>query len=209
MGLHLRASLGWAGTALGSDRDAAVFGASASRGFGSMEKSALFLTAWTRGRYESDSLANTTLSVGARHYLRQSSKRVFYWAASGTVGKALDLDNLVEIGGNAGLRGYPYRYQVGESRFLATVEQRYYTDWHLWRIARVGGAIFADVGRVWGDNPLGADNRGWLVDVGFGLRLALARIAAGRVVHVDLAFPLNGDSTVDDVQVLIESRRSF
>ncbi len=209
MGLYLRASLGWADTAIGADRDAAVFEAGASRGFGSLQQNALFLGASTRGRLESGSLANATLSLGARYFRRQSPKRVLYMAASGTAGDALDLDALIEIGGNGGLRGYPHRYQVGESRFLATIEQRYYTDWHLWRLARVGAAVFADVGRVWGDNPLGADNRGWLADVGIGLRLALTRVAAGRVVHIDLAFPLHGDPTLDDVQLLIESRRSF
>ena len=123
--------------------------------------------------------------------------------------RRIDLDNPVEIGGNSGLRGYPLRYQAGESRFLATIEQRYYTDWYPFRLARVGGAIFADVGRVWGENPLGPDHREWLADVGFGMRLAMTRVSAGRVVHIDLAFPLNGDSSIDDVQFLIESRNSF
>ncbi len=209
MGLHLGASLGWADTAFGADRDAVLFTAGVNRGFGSMQKDALFLAASTRGRLESGTLANATLSLSGRYYRRQSPKRVLYLAASGTVGERLDLDGLTEIGGNAGLRGYPFRYQVGESRFLGTIEQRYYTDWHLWRIARIGAAVFADVGRVWGPNPLGADNRGWLADVGIGLRLALTRIAAGRVIHIDLAFPLETDPTIDDVQILIESRRSF
>ena len=68
---------------------------------------------------------------------------------------------------------------------------------------------FADVGRAWGENPLGPDHREWLTDVGIGLRLAMTRVSAGRVVHIDLAFPLNGDSSIDDVQFLIESRNSF
>jgi hypothetical protein len=37
----------------------------------------------------------------------------------------------------------------------------------------------------------------------------MTRVSAGRVVHIDLAFPLNGDSSIDDVQFLIESRNSF
>jgi hypothetical protein len=209
MGLQVRASLGWADTAFGSDRDAAIFSMSASDGFGSLDQTALLLSATTQGRVESGSLANTLLSVDARFYHRQSAKRTFYAAVSGTVGESLDLDNLVEIGGDTGLRGYPLRYQVGESKALATVEQRYYTDWYPFRLARVGGAIFADVGRVWGPNPLGPDNRGWLTDVGFGLRLAVTRISAGRVVHIDVAFPLNGDPDIDNVQFLIESKRSF
>jgi outer membrane protein assembly factor BamA len=209
MGLSARASLGWAAESFGSDRDAAIFSASASHGFGSLDKNALFLSAWTSGRVESGDLANASLSVSARYYRRQSKKRTFYAAISGTAGESLDLDNPVELGGNTGMRGYPLRYQVGESKVLATIEQRYYTDWYPFRLARVGGAIFADVGRVYGPNPLGPDNRDWLVDVGFGLRLAMTRFASGRVAHIDLAFPLNDDATIDDVQFIIELRNSF
>ena len=209
MGLQVRASLGWADTSFGSDRDAALFSASASRGYGSLEKTALLLSAQTQGRVESGNLANALLSVDARYYRRQSEKRTFFASLSGTAGEALDLDNPVEIGGKSGLRGYPLRYQAGDSKVLATIEQRYYTDWYPFRLARVGGAIFADVGRVWGANPLGPDNREWLADVGIGLRLAMTRVSAGRVVHIDLAFPLNDDPSIDNVQFLIESRSSF
>lgn len=209
MGLVLRASLGWSDTTLGADRNAAIFAAVASRGFGSLQGDALFLAATTSGRVESGDFANAMLSINGRYYSRQSKKRTFFAQLSGTYGSALDIDNPVEIGGKTGLRGYPLRYQVGDSKALATIEQRYYTDWYPWRFARVGGAIFADVGRVWGRNPLGDDNRGWLADVGFGLRLALTRLSAGRIVHIDLAFPLNNDPDIDSVQLLIELRQGF
>lgn len=209
MGLQLRASVGWADKSFAADRDAAIFSASASRGFGSLDKTALILSGSLGGRAETGDLVNALLSLDARLYHRQSEKRTFFAALSGTGGKALDVDNLVEIGGKTGLRGFPRRYQVGESRLLATIEQRYYTDWYPFRFVRVGGAIFADAGRAWGPNPLGEDHRDWLVDVGLGLRLALTRVSSGRVVHVDVAFPLNGDSSIDSVQFLVESRRSF
>jgi hemolysin activation/secretion protein len=128
---------------------------------------------------------------------------------SATAGQELDLDNPVRLGGDTGLRGYPLRYQNGESKLLVTVEQRYFTDWYPLRLVRVGAAIFADVGRVWGPNPVGEERKGWLADVGFGLRLALTRSASRKVIHVDVAFPLGGDTTIDDVQFLLESRRSF
>jgi hemolysin activation/secretion protein len=146
--------------------------------------------------------------VNARYYRKQSEKRLFFFRLSGTAGQDLDLDNLVVIGGKTGLIGYPLRYQVGESRLVANVEQRYFTDWYPFRIARVGAAIFANAGRVWGENPLGPDNRGWLVDVGFGMRFSLTRLT-DKVVHLDLAFPLNGDDSLDDVQIVLEARKSF
>lgn len=208
MGMQLQASLGWADEAFGADRNAAIFAASASRGFGSLDRRALLLSGTSSGRVESGDLTNALLSVDARYYRRQSEKRTFFIGLSGTAGTRLDLDNPVELGGKSGLRGYPLRYQVGDSKFLATVEQRYYTDWYPFRFARIGGAVFADVGRVWGSNPLGPDNRGWLTDVGFGLRIAMTRLTE-RIVHIDLAFPLDGDPSIDEVQLIIEARKSF
>ena len=208
MGLDVKASLGWADTSFGSDRDAALFSISASRGFGSLEETALLVAARSSGRLESGDLVNAQLSVDVRLYHRQSKRRSFFASVSGTLGQSLDLDNLVELGGDTGLRGYPIRYHVGESVALATVEQRYYTDWYPFRLFRVGGAIFADIGRAWGPHPLGDDHREWSADVGFGLRLALTRITS-KVVHIDFAFPLNDDPDIDDVQFLIEAKKSF
>ena len=208
MGLQFSASLGWADKAFGSDRDATIFSARASRGYGQLDKTALLLSAETSGRMESGALVNSLLSVNVRYYHRQSEKRTFYASLHGTLGESLDLDNLVKLGGDTGLRGYPLRYQVGESMALATIEQRYYTDWYPFRLFRVGGAIFADVGRVWGDNPVGPDNRGWDADVGIGLRLSPTRITS-KVVHIDLAFPLNSDESIDSVQLLVEAKKSF
>ena len=208
MGLRVAGTVGWSDKGLGADRDALVIRANASRGFGSLKETALLLSAGANSRVEDGHARNATLVLDARFYHRQSEKTLFFASLSGTAGHALDLDNPVEIGGNSGLRGYPLRYQVGDSRLLATVEQRYFTDWYPFRFARVGAAVFADAGRAWGPNPLGPDNRGWLADVGVGLRFALTRVS-DRVVHLDLAFPLNGDSSIDDVQILLESRSSF
>ena len=124
-------------------------------------------------------------------------------------GNNLDLDNLVDLGGDTGLRGYPLRYQTGDSHMLFTIEQRYFTDWYPFRLFRVGGAIFADVGRVWGDSPVAGDQLGWLKDAGVGLRLAPTRASGRDIIHIDIAFPMDGDPTIDSVQFLIESKRSF
>jgi hemolysin activation/secretion protein len=208
MGLRVTGTAGWSDEGFGADRDALILRANASRGFGSLQDTALLLSAAANGRIEDGHARNAKLLLNARFYHRHSEKYLFFALLSGTAGHALDLDDPVEIGGKSGLRGYPLRYQVGDSKLLATVEQRYFTDWYPFRLARVGAAVFADAGRVWGPNPLGPDNRGWLTDVGVGLRFALTRVS-DRVVHVDLAFPLNGDPSIDSMQILLESRSSF
>ena len=50
---------------------------------------------------------------------------------------------------------------------------------------------------------------GWLSDVGFGLRFALTRFSTEKVVHLDFAFPLGGEDSLDSVQVLLKAKRSF
>lgn len=209
MGTRISASLGWADESYGADRDALVAAASANLGFGSLDKTALLLSLVADGRREGGNTTNAKTRVVARFYHRQSEKRLFFMTLSGVAGHDLDLDNPVQLGGKTGLRGYPLRYQTGDSKMLFSVEQRYFTDWYPWRLFRVGGAIFFDVGRTWGDNPIGEQNLGLLKDVGFGLRFAPTRFSTNKVAHLDFAFPLDGDPSIDSVQILLEAKRSF
>ena len=209
LGSRLSASLGWSDKSLGADREALMFSARASRGFGSLKKTALLLSMSTDGRLESGHARNAQLTANARYYRTQSHKRLFFAAVAATAGHSLDLDNPVQLGGDSGLRGYPLRYQSGDSKILVTVEQRYFTDWYPFRLVRIGGAVFADAGRVWGENPLGSEPYGWLSNVGFGVRFAPTRSSAAKMIHLDVAFPLGGDNSIDSVQFLLESKRGF
>lgn len=209
LGTRLSASLGFASEEFSSDRDALVYTASANTSFGALDKRALLLSARTSGRVESGRTVNALTSFRARFYLTQSKKRLFFATISATSGNALDLDNLVRLGGATGLRGYPSRYQNGDSRAVISVEQRYFTDWYPFRLARIGGAIFVDTGRVWGSNPVGEQRFDWLTDVGFGLRFAPTRGSSGKMLHLDVAFPIDGDPSIDEVQILLESKVSF
>ena len=208
-GTRFNATLGWSDTSFDADRDALVYSLKASRLFGSLKDSALLVSASASGRYESGDTANALLSVVARYYSQQSEKRTLFATLSATYGDNLDLDNPVELGGDTGLRGYPLRYQSGDSKILLTLEQRYFWDWYPFHLARVGAAIFADTGRTWGDNPLGGRSLGWLSDVGIGLRIAPTRTGTRSIIHLDVAFPLDGDSSIDNVQFIVESKKSF
>ena len=115
----------------------------------------------------------------------------------------------LEVGGREGLRGYPLRYQAGDNRVVASVEQRVYSDWYPFRIARVGAAAFFDVGRAWGGPNRNTVNGGWLSDVGIGLRVAIDRAAFDNVLHVDLAVPLQRAPGVKGVQFLVKTEVSF
>jgi len=209
LGTRLSASIGWADESLGSDRDAWVLSAEASRGYGTPADRMLLLEARASTRLESGDIENGLVRGSIRYYHKQSEKRLFFMTLHGAVSENLDLDNPLQLGGDSGLRGYPIRYQTGEASAVFTIEQRYFTDWYPWRLFRVGGAVFGDLGRTWGDNPVGGGSLGLLKDVGFGLRLAPTRGGTEKVIHIDVAFPLDGDDSLDSVQISVEGKRSF
>lgn len=209
VGRRFTAQLGIASRAFGSDRSAVPFSASASRSFGSLESRAFLLRSSLHGRLESGDVVNALWQMDGRYYLKLSDKSLIYTTLSAALGEDLDLDQPLSLGGDNGLRGYPLRYQVGDKRVLATAEYRYFTNWYPFRLVRVGGAVFADVGRTFGDNPAGGKSLGWLKDVGIGLRFMPTRASGREVVHLDLAFPLDGDPSIDTLQILLESKRSF
>jgi len=209
LGARLSALVGYADQAYSADRSAWIFSARASHGSGSGSRSALLLSGALQGRLESGELRNAILDGALRYYVRQSERRLFFATLEGSVGRELDLDTQILLGGDNGLRGYPLRYQGGEARALLTVEQRYFTNWYPFRLVRVGAAAFFDIGRTWGESPVSTPSLGLLKDVGIGLRLGNSRSGLGNIIHIDLAFPLDGDSSIDDVQILVETKERF
>jgi hemolysin activation/secretion protein len=161
------------------------------------------------GRLEGGTLRNGLLDASARYYVEQSKNWLFYATLQGTKGWNLDLDDQILLGGDNGLRGYPLRFQDGTARALFSVEQRYFTDWYPFRLFRVGGAIFYDMGRTWGTPPLAQPGLGLLKDVGFGLRFGNSRSGLGNVIHVDLAFPLDSGTGIKRVQFLVQTEATF
>ncbi|MCL7943753.1 BamA/TamA family outer membrane protein [Marinobacter sp. ATCH36] len=134
----------------------------------------------------------------------------WYTNLSVTAAHNLTVDQQLLIGGENGLRGYPSDYQQGNRRALWTLERRFFPDWHPFKLFRLGGVLFTDVGRAWFDDGRnnGPDD-GVLKDIGFGLRLASSRIEVQRMLHLDFAFPLDGDDSIDQVQILLRGRSSF
>ena len=209
LGTRVSLRLGLLSETFGSDRRGALFAAAASRGYGDPAHRVLLLSGHAHGRVESGELTNAVLGGSMRGYMRHSGRWLSFMTLHGDVAENLDLDNPLEIGGDNGLRGYPLRYQRGDARAQLTIEQRYFTNYYLWRLFRVGGVVFFDAGRVWGSNPYGGENLGLLRDVGFGLRLSSTRSSMGKMIHFDFAFPLDGDSSIDSFQFLVEGKRSF
>jgi hypothetical protein len=210
LGLNLLFTVGFAKQSFGSDRDATLFKASAQSGWEpGGEGHLLILDAGGDARSENDGTHNAKAYVSAKYYLRNLDKHLFSVSLNALLGHNLDFDQQVLLGGDNGLRGYPLRYQAGEQRVILTAEQRFFTDWYPWRLVHVGYAFFADAGRVSGRDPRGAPSLGTLYDVGVGLRLSSPRASGRSIIHVDLAFPLNGDPAIDKAQLVVETKGSF
>jgi outer membrane protein assembly factor BamA len=208
-GWNVSARLGYSSSGLGADRNAFIFDSQVAKGFEFGERKVLLLGTSLAGRYESGNFRDTLLSTSARYYHRQSDRRLFFASLSVDSGEKLDADRSLMLGGDTGLRGFPLRYQGGQGRWLMTLEQRAFTDWYPFRLVHVGAAAFLDVGGTWGRDPYASKTQGVLGDIGVGLRLGNSRSALGNVLHIDLAFPVNGDKSIKNMQVIIETKRSF
>jgi len=209
MGLHAQAQIGRSLSELGSSRELWLYSAKAEKGFQIRSKDTLMTSASLSGQYGDGRVERQFLGGAAEYYRPHAGRAVFYSSISGGVLRNPQVNDMLMLGGDNGLRGYPLRYQNGTQQALFTLEERVYTDWYPFRLFRVGGAVFFDVGRAWGGDFQNTANPGWLSDVGFGLRILSCRSAFGNVLHADIAFPLNGDSDIRSVQFLLRSKATF
>ncbi len=211
LGLSSTLQLGWATPAFGSRQAGALYSLSVARGFEYRPDASdqlLMTAAQLAGQRVGGRVERQRLGAQMQYYLRQSSHRLFYAAASADVLTRPALEDLLLLGGDNGLRGYPLRYQSGTRRVLLTVEQRFYTDLYVWRLFRIGGAAYLDAGRAWGGGDVQGD-RPWLGNVGLGLRIVSMRSAFSNVLHLDVALPLRAPPDVRRVQFLVKTRTSF
>jgi hypothetical protein len=208
-GTEITGEIGLSNGAFGADRNAVMLAAKALRGLELPNQQQLFLTSDFSSRIEDGRAKNLIANAAAKYYWRWRENWLLYAGLSGTVTDALDPDMQLLLGGDNGLRGYPLRFESGTSRALFTVEQRVFTDWYPFRLARVGAAVFADVGRTWGSGAIGNSDPGLLKDVGFGLRFGNTRTGLGNVLHIDFAFPLDNITGIQKFQFLVQTLQSF
>ena len=212
LGFNSLVQLGRASKALGSSQDAWLFSGSLSRGFEPSSEQTLITSAKLSGEFAQGQVQRARLGARAQYYLPQGTRWLFYAAATADMLARPEVAEVLLLGGDNGLRGYPLRYQSGTRRALFTLEERFYTDLYVWRLFRIGGAAFFDAGRAWGgQDTAGANtvNPGWLANAGFGLRIVSARAAFSNVLHIDLALPLNGTPDAKKLQLLVKTKTSF
>jgi hypothetical protein len=167
-------------------------------------------TRWAKGDAE-----NLVAGGRVRWYVRDFGENVFFASLGADLAHRLDGEDQLLLGGDSGLRGYPIRYQAGDRRALLTLEQRFYSDREVFHLAHLGAAVFFDAGQAWFVDTLTLQeqalrqDRKVLKDIGLGLRVASSRSSRGGVLHLDVAFPLDGGSNLRRVQWLVSTADTF
>ncbi len=208
LGTRVAARLGYASTLLGSGDAAWLYALDAQRSVNLLGDT-LMLRGGFHGRRASREPDSYRLETAARWYHRQSPGRLLYAELSGAVAEQADPDEQLTIGGDNGLRGYPMRYQAAKAVAMLTLEQRFYTDWYPFRLFRIGATAFVDIGKAWGTYGPPDSDLGLLRDVGVGLRIGNPRSSHGNMIHLDVAYPLDGPSDIRHLQFTVETGRSF
>ena len=207
-GVNYSLELGLSSPVLGAERNQALLKAKVSDGLRIRDKELLFLSAYGEGRFIGAG-ENQLIGASARYFYRQSDRATFYASVSADYGRNLDAESPLVLGGENGLRAYPFDYQYGDKRALLTLEQRIYTDWKPFKLFQVGAAAFVDVGKVWGKSAVFDEDLGTLKDFGVGLRLGSLRAARANSLHIDLAYPMDGKQADRGLQFIVETRTSF
>jgi hypothetical protein len=211
LGRQFHWRLGWSTPALGGDVTRLVFETGVTAGWRPGPRQLLLASASGSTRTRSGEAENLRAGAGLRYYARNFRDNVFYAAAEGEFGRRLDAEDQILLGGDNGLRGYPLRLQSGDRRFLVTLEQRFFSDREYFHLLHLGAAVFFDAGRAWyekiPDRYFFPTERPVLKDIGLGLRIGSSRSSKASMVHLDLAFPLDGD--YNRLQWLVSSSESF
>ena len=215
--LHLGHSFfsrfGYAASALGSDADRIVAD-------GNFSDTLYFnRDSWWRHELSWQGLWNLAshksedvlIDYSMRYYRNQTRQRSFFTSLNVTYSKNLNTNHQVVFGGNTNARAFDNRFQVGDRRWVLSIEERRFTNFHLFNLVRLGWALFADIGRAWRpgvDSGLADD---YLADVGFGLRLSSTKGDAGKIVHIDIARPLTNkdDPSVSATQISVGIKDRF
>jgi outer membrane protein assembly factor BamA len=206
---HLR--VGWSSAAFGATLDRAIVQTTGSLGWRPSPRQ-LLLTSFHGGSRFGGAGAENLLAGGTvRYFVRDFGDNLFVASFGYDFSHQLDAENQLLLGGDTGLRGYPLRYLEGDRRLLFSVEQRFYSDREYFHLIHAGAAVFFDIGSAWIDDTEGkvARERRLLKDVGFGLRLGPSRSSRASMVHLDVAFPLDGGSSIKRIQWLVSTSETF
>ena len=206
LGKHLLASVGYAP----GSNDQLIFEGRFSDTLLSRQKMLLEWSTDWYGRWNQTNAAweDSIVNFNVDFHRGQTDYRTLYLGLAAT--RAFNLNNgqQVTLGGSTGLRGFDSHYLNGDGSIRFTLEERIFTNYHVLQLFRVGFAGFVDAGRMWGQSEDGAGRT--FSNIGMGLRLAPSKTDKGKVIHIDLAYPLQSNIPGGrSVQLVLEAKASF
>ncbi|KZN69103.1 hypothetical protein [Pseudoalteromonas luteoviolacea] len=201
LGWNINTLLGFSSDSVTNDDTRWIWNASISKAHFSSEKSLMRFRLSVDGNWnvEKGESENFISELNLEYYLNTHDIESWYAQLNVAYGKHLTEDKQLTLGGETGLRGFPARYLQGEKRIVLNIEKRYYWEYDLLQLFKIGGAAYFDIGRVDG-KALFIENSKYYKNIGFGLRMAPSRANSGLVLHLDLAAPINKPDKVDSVQ---------
>jgi len=211
VGLQFSSLIGYAGDSVGSDLARWIFSLSYSDSPLVAERHLLRTRVSVTGQRDrrSDRLVSTLSRVGLNYFALLNAKQRFYVGLLHEQGQNLAIDELLVLGGDEGLRGYPSEFLLGDNRSLVNLEFRHFFDAHFLNVFRFAGVIFFDAGRTDGESVTSIANGEWLKSTGLGLRMNSSKTNISKIVHVDIAFPLDQRDLVGDYEVRVFGSTSF
>lgn len=209
LGMQLHARLGWSAPAFGATVNAAIVELSYGGGFHPGPAQTILLDASVDGRVGSSGAENALAAFEIRYDRRDGRGNVFHLGFRTDASRDLDPEKQIVLGGENGLRGYPLRYAVGTASWLFTAEERFYWDREVFKLFRLGAAVFFDAGQVRGLASTPGGDLDLLRDLGVGLRIGQSRSSHAAMIHVDLAAPLDGRAGIRGLQFLVTTGETF
>jgi hypothetical protein len=209
LGREFTARLGFAAPAFGADRSAGIVDLSWTSGYSPGTAQIVSLLASANGRVTAHGVEDGRVTAAARYYHRDNDVRLFFMSFTAAAATRLDADHQLLLGGDNGLRGYPLRYALGDKSLRLTLEERFYFDREFFHLMRLGAAVFADVGKAWGETANPAAHLGVLKDFGIGLRFGQTRSAHAGMLRIDLAVPIDAMHRGFHPQVVVSTGETF
>lgn len=201
LGWNINTQVGYSDESISNDDTRWVFNTTLSKTHYTSTKSLMRMHFILDGYWnlESDEAENLITQLNLEYHFNSGNYQSWYTQLNITHGKHLTEDKQLTLGGETGLRGFPARYLQGDRRIILNIEKRYYWEYDLFQLFKIGGAAYFDIGRVDGKTLFNANHK-FYKNVGFGIRMAPSRANSGLVLHLDLAAPIDKPERVDNLQ---------
>ena len=210
MGNELRVFGGFMGKRTGSDRDRWIYNLTNQQGYRWAPGQFMLAQIGATGRTVGGGWDNSLLFANANLVWKTDWRYEQTWVShfEMAVGRELDGENQIILGGENGLRGYKNNSFVGAKSILGNIENRFFFPREYFHLIKLGGTIFFDSGTVVPEGSGFSLTRA-KSDVGFGLRIASTRSRSGGVFRIDVAYALDKGPAGGRVVVAIRGGQSF